>query len=135
MILRIQTLLALPLSGFVVVDWFFWFKLGVYSPKRGLLKVVTTRDGLPSDFVYLIKPDDEGFIWLGSEKVLPFLFDNHYAVKSDFHFNHFNGLTGVETNQNAVYLITNTNFWFLIDGLYRFNDRPQDHIRFTVAFI
>src|SRR5690606_15382003 len=37
-------------------------------------------------------------------------------------FDHENGLTGIETNQNAFYIGENVKYFGLIDGLYKYND-------------
>ncbi|MBX2956723.1 MAG: hypothetical protein KF846_11235 [Cyclobacteriaceae bacterium] len=101
--------------------------LGLFSPTQGLLTALTSRDGLPSDFIYLVKEDTEGYIWVGSEKgITRILFDDRFNIVSNFHFSHYNGLTGVETNQNAVFFTEDKKLFGLIDGLYEYNVKPHN---------
>lgn len=95
----------------------------VYNPANGQTHIYTTHEGLASDFIYFIAADDEGIIWVGSEKGISRLtLDKSLAIKENIHFDHENGLTGVETNQNAFSIHGNEKLFGLIDGLYRYNE-------------
>lgn len=100
----------------------------VYSPLTGFRKQFTTHHGLASDFIYFVTSDEDDYIWIGSEKgITRIKLNNSYEIVENLHFDQENGLTGVETNQNAYYLSGNTKFFGLIDGLYQFNDENKPH--------
>jgi signal transduction histidine kinase/ligand-binding sensor domain-containing protein len=95
----------------------------VYNPKTGQRKSFTTRDGLISDFVYFVVSDKDDNIWIGTEKGISRIrLDDRLGIVESLSFDHENGLTGVETNQNAFFIGDNVKYFGLIDGLYKYND-------------
>lgn len=89
-------------------------------------KVISTLDGLPSDFVYFVTSDSDGFIWLGSEQgITKIKLNNRFEIEQNLHYGHDNGLTGVETNRNA-FLLNGEKYFGLIDGVYQYNELPRD---------
>ncbi len=93
-------------------------------------KVITTREGLPSDFIYFTGVDDKNYLWIGSEKgINRILLDEQMEIAENLHFNDDNGLAGLETNQNAIYLTPNEKYFGLIDGLYEFNHAMDEKPR------
>ena len=48
--------------------------------------------------------------------------DQQLEMIENLHFDYDNGLTGVETNQNAFYMSPESKYFGLVDGLYEFND-------------
>jgi signal transduction histidine kinase len=94
----------------------------VYNPVNKQSRIYTTHDGLASDFIYFLASDQEGTIWIGSEKgISRVTLDENLLIKENIHFDHENGLTGVETNQNAFSIAGKEKLFGLIDGLYRYN--------------
>jgi ligand-binding sensor domain-containing protein/signal transduction histidine kinase len=97
----------------------------VYNPGTGSRKVLTTADGLASDFVYFTAPDEADNLWVGSEKgITKVRIDSNLQLVEHLHYDYENGLIGVETNQNAFCFFDDTKVFGLIDGLYQFNDPP-----------
>lgn len=94
----------------------------IIDPRKGKLKTITTRDGLASDFIYFAAPDDEGVLWIGSEKgITRVRLNEHLEVMENLHYDNVNGLIGMETNQNAFYFDGKEKYFGLIDGLYKYN--------------
>ncbi len=99
--------------------------VAIYNPASRSKKIITTHQGLPSDFIYFVAADADAYIWIGTEKGIARLkLDNQLEILENLHYDNDNGLTGVETNQNAFYLGKDTKLFGLIDGLYQFNDPP-----------
>jgi signal transduction histidine kinase/ligand-binding sensor domain-containing protein len=99
--------------------------LVVVNPDTGQRKIITTQQGLGSDFIYFAAADKQGNIWVGSEKgISRITLDANNNVASQLHYDYDNGLTGVETNQNAFFLRDSLRLFGLIDGMYQFNDYP-----------
>jgi ligand-binding sensor domain-containing protein len=67
------------------------------DPETGEIRHLTWRDGLPSDSIYSVVPDDEGHLWLSSNKGLT-RFDprtgelESYTVDDGLQADEFNGL-------------------------------------------
>ncbi len=101
----------------------------VYNPDNGTYFMLNMKNCLPSNLVYFIFADAEGFIWVGSEKgISRILLDAQNNIIANEHFGSDNGLTGLETNQNA-YFVDNEKYFGLIDGLYKFNENPKGSIK------
>lgn len=102
----------------------------VFNPVTNRKKFITTRDGMASDFVYFAAADEQGHLWIGTEKGINHVkLDKKLEVIENLHFDHDNGLTGVETNQNAFYLSPKSKYFGLVDGLYEFNDLKKQRLR------
>ena len=98
----------------------------VYNPSSGSAHFINTHEGLISDFIYFIGADEKQNIWVGSEKgISRIILNRKFEIEQNLHFNHENGLLGVETNQNAFYLSPKQKLFGLIDGLYEFNEPVQ----------
>lgn len=105
---------------------------GVYNPSTHKLRLITTHDGLASDFIYFIVADKDNVVWVGTEKgISRMVLDNQLEIVENIHFDHDNGLLGVETNQNAFSFRGNEKLFGLIDGVYRYNESPN---RNTASF-
>jgi ligand-binding sensor domain-containing protein/signal transduction histidine kinase len=97
--------------------------VAIYNPASRSKRMITTHHGLPSDFIYFVASDPEGYIWIGTEKgITRVKLNPQLDVVENLHYDYDNGLTGVETNQNAFYLAEDWKLFGLIDGLYQFND-------------
>ncbi|MFZ6011284.1 MAG: ligand-binding sensor domain-containing protein, partial [Bacteroidota bacterium] len=102
--------------------------VAVYNPGSGFKKMITTHHGLPSDFIYFVAADDQQYIWIGSEKgITRIKLSQEFEIVENLHYDYDNGLTGVETNQNAFYISKDKKFFGLIDGLYEFTDRKRNN--------
>lgn len=94
----------------------------VYNPVNKSRTFITTKDGLASDFIYFTAPDDS-YLWIGSEKgITRIAVDDHLNVGEQIHYDYENGLTGVETNQNAFCFYDGNKVFGLVDGVYSYNN-------------
>jgi signal transduction histidine kinase/ligand-binding sensor domain-containing protein len=99
----------------------------VYNPKSNKSYFINTHDGLISDFIYFITSDEKNKIWVGTEKgISRIILNNNFEIIENIHFDHDNGLDGVETNQNAFFMQGDTKIFGLIDGLYQFNNHDNE---------
>jgi ligand-binding sensor domain-containing protein/signal transduction histidine kinase len=97
--------------------------VAIYNPQSRMKKMLTTHHGLASDFIYFVAADSTGYLWIGTEKGINRLkLNTSLDIVENLHYDYDNGLTGVETNQNAFYLADDLKLFGLIDGLYQFND-------------
>jgi ligand-binding sensor domain-containing protein/signal transduction histidine kinase len=95
----------------------------IYNPASGKKQLITSKEGLVSDFIYFVAADKQGDIWIGSEKGISRLrLTNNLEIERNLHYDHDNGLEGVEANQNAFYLGEKEKYFGMIDGLYDFNN-------------
>jgi ligand-binding sensor domain-containing protein/signal transduction histidine kinase len=96
--------------------------VAIYNPRTSHRKMLSTHHGLPSDFIYFVAADSDNYLWIGSEKgITRVKLDAKLEIVENLHYDYDNGLTGVETNQNAFYLSGDEKYFGLIDGLYQFN--------------
>lgn len=94
----------------------------IYDVQTGAKRILDTREGLPSDFVYFVAADAEGLIWIGTEKgISKVKLNDQLDIDEILHFGYDNGLAGVETNHNA-YFLGKDKYFGLIDGVYAYND-------------
>ncbi len=94
------------------------------DPQTNRRTLITTREGLASDFIYFVTADEKNYLWIGSEKgINRIMLDSKLNIVENIHFNYDNGLSGVETNQNAFYISAKKKYFGLVDGLYEFNER------------
>lgn len=102
----------------------------MYNPASHRRKMLTTRDGIASDFVYLVTADEKQNIWIGTEKGLNRVkLDRRHDIVENLHFDNDNGLRGVETNQNAYFITPEVKYFGLVDGLYEYNDLDKHEMR------
>jgi len=88
-------------------------------------KIISTLDGLPSDFIYFVSADSDGIIWVGTEQGITKLkLNEQLEIEQNLHYGYENGLEGVETNRNA-FLLDGEKYFGLIDGVYRYNELPR----------
>lgn len=102
----------------------------VIDPKRMTKKLIGHREGLPSGFVFVVAVDETGRIWVGTEKGITRLkLDASLEITETRDFGYENGLTGIETNQNAYFLSEKEKYFGLIDGLYQFNESGDNQLQ------
>lgn len=89
-------------------------------------KIISTADGLPSDFIYFVAADSDNIVWVGTEQGITRLKLNaRLGIEQNLHYGYENGLEGVETNRNA-FLLDGEKYFGLIDGVYRYNELPRE---------
>lgn len=98
----------------------------VFDPvTNAVKKLLATKDGLPSNLIYFVAADQENYIWIGTEQGINRIrLNTDLDLVENLHYGYENGLTGVETNQNAFYF-GDEKFFGLIDGIYQFNDNQN----------
>lgn len=102
----------------------------LYSPASQRRRILTTREGIASDFVYLVAADEKENIWIGTEKGLNRVkLNSRLDIVENLHFDNDNGLRGVETNQNAYFITPGVKYFGLVDGLYEYNDLDKHEMR------
>ncbi len=89
-------------------------------------KIISTQNGLPSDFIYFVAADNDDFVWVGTEQGITKLkLSDELEIEQNLHYSHENGLEGVETNRNA-FLLNGEKYFGLIDGVYKYNELPRE---------
>lgn len=110
--------------------------VAVAGPDHKIRKLIGPREGLPSGFVFFVAPDETDRIWVGTEKgITRIKLDRALEITETRDFGFDNGLTGIETNQNAYYLSPNEKYFGLIDGLYSYNGSDGSQYRSFGAHI
>ena len=98
--------------------------LNPFTYKR---KIISSQDGLPSDFIYFVTADSDGFVWVGTEQGITKLkLNENYEIEQNLHYSYENGLMGVETNRNA-FLVNGEKYFGLIDGAYQYNKLEREN--------
>ena len=98
----------------------------VYDPLHGEKKIISSKDGLPSNLIYFVTPDKENSIWVGTEQGITRLrLNKAFEITEVHNYGFDNGLIGVETNQNAFYL-GKEKYFGLVDGIYQFNEKKKE---------
>ncbi|CAN5255398.1 hypothetical protein BH09BAC3_BH09BAC3_19860 [soil metagenome] len=106
-------------AGLVIVD-----------PVNQSKKLIGPHEGLPSGFIFFVATDEEDRIWIGTEKGITRLrLDDNLEIIQTRDFGYDNGLSGIETNQNAYYLAGSGKYFGLIDGLYKFNESEDELVK------
>jgi signal transduction histidine kinase/ligand-binding sensor domain-containing protein len=102
----------------------------ILNPENGNYFPITTHEGLASDFSYFTGEDEKGYLWIGSEKgINKIKLNNGDEIIQNLHYGFDNGLTGVETNQNAFLLNGSHKYFGLVDGLYSFYEPTLSNIK------
>lgn len=116
-----------PMADSVVLISTGGVGLILYKPDTKFVKYITTKDGLPSDFIYFGAQDEKGYLWVGTEKgITRIKLNAHYEIIENLHFDYDNGLQGVETNQHAYYFDGEEKYFGLVDGLYQYNENKRE---------
>ncbi|MGE5496541.1 MAG: two-component regulator propeller domain-containing protein, partial [Syntrophothermus sp.] len=114
-----------------------------YDPLTNKFSLLSTRDGLIDDNILSMLIDKKGFIWLGTNsgicKINTEEFNKNSGKPVISNYGPGEGFTGIECNENAVYLDNEGNVWFgTLKGVSRYNvageneaknmRQPQTHI-------
>lgn len=104
----------------------------------GFRSIVRSRGALPSNNIYALARDRQGYLWIGSEKGLARLrLDSSGAVELLREYGRPEGVTGIEVAQNAACVDRDGNIWFgTIAGAVRYSPKsdrrneapPKTHI-------
>jgi signal transduction histidine kinase/streptogramin lyase len=101
----------------------------VYDPTTKVRSRITSKEGLASDFIYFAAADAQGHIWIGTEKgISRIALSAQLDIENNLHYDHDNGLEGIEANQNSFFLGNNEKYFGMIDGLYDFTESNPDDI-------
>lgn len=102
----------------------------IYHPKSKKKKTITPKDGLTSGFVFFVTADEKNQIWIGTVNGISRMkLNSNWEVIESLHYGFDNGLTGIETNQNAFFFGEKEKYFGLIDGLYQFNDLNAERFK------
>lgn len=104
--------------------------VAVLNPETRNKKLIDTKEGLPSDFIYFVAADPDNRIWIGTEKgVTRLKLSPQLQIIENLYYGFDNGLAGVETNQNAFFLAKDEKYFGLVDGIYQFNNLSNKNLR------
>ncbi len=94
----------------------------IFDGKK-IIQEYTVGNGLLSDYISLLNVDDNGNLWIGTNKGL-----NKYDVKEDefYSFSEKMGYVGIESKHNATYKDEDGNLWFgTIKGVVKLNIKEE----------
>ncbi len=100
--------------------------LNLFNPKTNKFKNYTTKDGLANNVIYAILPDDQGNLWLSSNKGIT-KFSQKDSINNSPMIVNYNNYIGLATefNTGAYFSDTKKNLYFGgLDGFYWF--RPSE---------
>ncbi|MEP7219751.1 MAG: two-component regulator propeller domain-containing protein, partial [Bacteroidota bacterium] len=101
-------------------------------------RIIRKQQGISSNNIYSLVVDRDRRIWLGTEKGIDRIMMDGGRVSGVKHYGKAEGITGVETTQNATCLDREGNIWFgTIQGAIRYDPRqerpdsnpPKTHIK------
>ncbi|MBA3972326.1 MAG: SpoIIE family protein phosphatase, partial [Bacteroidetes bacterium] len=117
---------------------YMWFSTDagacVYNGK--VFRNITENDGLSSNMVYFIRPDDKGYLWLGTNNGIDRLDVNQYVNQKEVVLKHYgkeDGFIGLECNQNAFYKDDDGKLWLGTIGGVTIYDSKQEKINAVEA--
>lgn len=88
-------------------------------------RLLSVKDGLPSDFVNFANEDEAGHLWLGTEAgISRMILNDDLEIIKNIHYSYENGLDGVGANHNA-FLFADHKYFGLVDGIYQYNELPD----------
>lgn len=112
-------------SGLAVVD------------SSGAYTILTTKDGLSSNFIYLSEADSTNSIWIGTVKGIDkFSLDANLKITSLKHFGSQNGLSPNGVNTNAYLVQGASRFFGMTEGAYSYQElKESDESKFPLHFV
>jgi signal transduction histidine kinase/sugar lactone lactonase YvrE len=111
--------------------------LAIWDIQAGTYTILTTKDGLASNFIYFSKADPDNFIWVGTVKGIDRVsLNENLEIKSLKHFGSQNGLSPNGVNTNAVLLEKDYQLFGMTDGAYRYlEDKEYNEAKFPLHFV
>ncbi len=96
-----------------------------YNLQSGKTEVINKNNGLKSDFIYNITTDDAGNVWLGTGFGIHKISTVNGKRSVQF-YGKEQGITGMESNHNAVFKATDGSIWFgTTNGAVRYNPKSK----------
>ncbi len=96
--------------------------LQVFNPIENTVQKFTTKEGLPNNVVYGILPDDEGYIWISSNKGISKLKFKNNTISVIENYSNYDGLQAFEFNTGAYFRDKNGILYFGgLEGINWFN--------------
>lgn len=110
---------------------YMWFSTDagacVYNGK--IFRNISENDGLSSNMVYYIHPDNEGALWLGTNNGIDRLDLSQLVNQKEIVLKHYgkeDGFIGLECNQNAFYQDNDGKLWIGTIGGITIYDSKQE---------
>jgi hypothetical protein len=102
----------------------------IYNFDTHAARHFSVNEGLASGLIYFLNVDDDGYVWIGSNRgIEKILFNKNLDILEYLHFAEANGLMELETNLNASYFSDTKKYFGLIDGLYTYTRNEEDSIK------
>lgn len=100
----------------------------IYTPMNGKLRLISEKDGLSSDLVYVMRLDEsDKYIYIGTNQGINRLDAEEWRRTGTVWIRQFGteeGLTSLETNSNGIWRDPGDIFWFgTVNGLVRFDPK------------
>ncbi|SRX56075.1 hybrid sensor histidine kinase/response regulator transcription factor [Aequorivita sp. CIP111184] len=96
--------------------------LQVFNPMKKTVQNFTTKEGLPNNVIYGILPDNEGFLWISSNKGISKLKFKDNTISVIDNYSNYDGLQAFEFNTGAYYKDKNGMLYFGgLEGINWFN--------------
>jgi signal transduction histidine kinase/ligand-binding sensor domain-containing protein/DNA-binding response OmpR family regulator len=96
--------------------------LQVFNPKEKTVQKFTTAEGLPNNVIYGILPDEEGYLWVSSNKGISKLKFQDNTISVIENYSNYDGLQAFEFNTGAYFRDQNGVLYFGgLEGLNWFN--------------
>ena len=96
--------------------------LQVFNPKEKTVQKFTTAEGLPNNVIYGILPDEEGYLWVSSNKGISKLKFQDNTISVIENYSNYDGLQAFEFNTGAYFRDENGVLYFGgLEGLNWFN--------------
>jgi ligand-binding sensor domain-containing protein/serine phosphatase RsbU (regulator of sigma subunit) len=110
---------------------YMWFSTDagacVYNGK--IFRMITENDGLSSNTVYYVYPDDEGYLWFGTNNGIDRMDLNQFVNQKEIVIKHYgkeDGFIGLECNQNAFYKDIDGKLWIgTIGGITIYDSKEE----------
>jgi ligand-binding sensor domain-containing protein/serine phosphatase RsbU (regulator of sigma subunit) len=103
--------------------------LGVAVFNGTTFKSITETDGLSSNTVYYIQPDEDGNLWMGTNNGIDKLDLNKFVNEKEIVIKHYGkeeGFIGVECNQNSFYKDIDGKLWIgTVAGITIYDPRKE----------
>lgn len=101
--------------------------LAIYNILNGTYSIITSKDGLASNFIYSVDSNQSDSIWVGTVKGIDLVvLDSQQKMKRSIHFNSQSGLGANGVNTNACFFYKNQAFFGLVDGAYKYSPNMQE---------